>query len=86
MLIQISKNRTEKKHKGAKKPNNRAAPYKAPAPKGPSLASAADKLVVSNLAQSVTQNDVKELFARIGIYFDNNRTCKICSTKLQRRW
>jgi THO complex subunit 4 len=30
------------------------------------LASVADKLVVSNLAVTVTQNDVKELFARIG--------------------
>jgi THO complex subunit 4 len=30
------------------------------------LASVADKLVVSNLASTVTQNDVRELFARIG--------------------
>ncbi|KAI8893574.1 hypothetical protein BC833DRAFT_531636, partial [Globomyces pollinis-pini] len=32
----------------------------------PAIASATDKLVVSNLAPSVSQSDVRELFARIG--------------------
>ncbi|KAJ3369670.1 hypothetical protein HDU91_007001 [Kappamyces sp. JEL0680] len=51
----------------AKTTGNRSTPYNAASkPKASSLAGAADKLVVSNLAQSVTQNDVKELFSRIG--------------------
>ncbi|KAJ3251680.1 hypothetical protein HK103_002203 [Boothiomyces macroporosus] len=58
-----SEKRTNRRGRGGKKTGDRAVPYQKPAA---ALATATDKLVVSNLAQSVSQNDVKELFSRIG--------------------
>jgi RNA recognition motif-containing protein len=62
LTLQISKNRQQKKPK----PKKQQQPKGKPVPGQKSLASVADKLVVSNLATTVTQNDVRELFARIG--------------------
>lgn len=64
LTIQITNNRKEQREK---RKLNKPLQKKAPRQENTrSVASTADRLTVSNLGPNVTQQDVKELFSRIG--------------------
>jgi RNA recognition motif-containing protein len=75
LTIQITSNRKEQKEK---KKLNKPLAKKVPRQDKPrSVTSTADRLTVSNLGPNVTQQDVKELFARIGKYITNQVLLKL---------